>query len=320
MKGERRERWLQTLAFGGVLALLGLALFSALVAQQAREKRPAGPSPSLPLPPIPTSPSLAPPFAVRRVTPRISTSPYPRPDTSSSLSTEVYSLPEPSGILDPALAQDATVPRLLFLGLTLWDEKAQEVVPILAESWEVSADGLAYTFYLRRGVTWVRCLPGSGVDTYYPQREVTAGDVLFAIERALRPETGAPYAELLFPIAGAREHVQGDEAAPLGIATLDEATVRFTLTAPLPDFPRLLAEPVAWPVPREVLSQYGEKWTEPGNIWVNGAFCLMAWWPGQEVVLRPNPFLHTPEIVSRFSLSALRGAISPQVPYPQPTP
>lgn len=319
MKGERREHWLQTLAFFGVLAVLGLALFSALVAQREKEE-PAPPSPAPTSAPIPTSPPLAPPLIVRQVTPRIYISPYPEPGTfTTRFLTEVYSVPAPNHILDPALAEDGTIPRLLFLGLTLWDEKAQEVVPILAESWEVSADGLVYTFHLRRGIPWVRCLPGSGVDTYYPQREVTAADVVFSLERALRPETGASRAELLFPIAGARERAQGDETVPLGVAAPDEATVRFTLTTPLPDFPRLLAEPVAWPVPREVLSQYGEKWTEPGNIWVNGAFCPMEWLPGREIVLRHNPFLSDPEIVSRFSLPASRKAF-PRVPYPQPTP
>lgn len=319
MKGERRERWLQTLAFFGVLALLGLALFSTLIAQR-REEEPARPSPTSTSALIPTSPPLAPPPIARRVTPRVHISPYPEPGTFiTRFLTEVYLLPEPDGILDPALVEDATVPRLFFLGLTLWDEKAQEVVPILAESWEVSADDLVYTFHLRRGITWVRCLSVSGVDTCYSQREVTAADVVFSIERALRPETGAPHAELLYPIAGARERAQGDETVSLGVATLDEAAVRFTLTTPLPDFPRLLAEPVAWPLPREVLSQYGEKWTEPGNIWVNGAFCPMEWLPGREIILRPNPFLSNPEIVSRFPLPASRKT-SPRVPYPRPTP
>ncbi|MGC9025175.1 MAG: hypothetical protein ACP5NB_10170, partial [Chloroflexia bacterium] len=123
---------------------------------------------------------------------------------------------------------------------------------------------------------------------------------------------------LLLPIAGARERAQGDATAPLGVAAPDEATVRFTLTAPLDDFPRRLADPVAWPVPREVLSRYGEKWTEPNQIWVNGAFCPVGWQPGREILLRPNPLLRDPDILSRFALPVT--GIPPRVPYPQPTP
>lgn len=314
MKGERRERWLQTLAFFGVLAVLGLALFSALIVQHTQEERPAGPSPMPTFTPSPTSPPRVPPLIVSR----IPLSPYPGPDHSVPFLAQVYSLPEPNGVLDPALAEDTTVPCLLFLGLTLWDEKAQKVVPILAESWEVSADGLVYTFHLRRGIPWVRCSPGSGVDLYYTQKEVASADVVFAIERALRPETGALHAELLYPIAGAQERAQGDENVPLGVVALDEATVRFTLTAPLDDFPGRLADPVAWPVPREILSAYGEKWTEVGKIWVNGAFCPIAWQPGREIVLRPNPLLRD-EIRSRFALPVRRKPILEPL-YPQPRP
>lgn len=320
MKGERRERWLQTLAFFGVLALLGLALFSALIVQRKEEEKPAGPSSTPTSTPIPTSPPLLPPPIVRQITPGLRMPPYPEPGASlPSFEGEIYQVPEPSGILDPALAEDTTIPRLLFLGLTLWDEKAQEVVPILAESWEVSADGLVYTFHLRRGIPWVRCFPGSGVDTYYFQREVAAADVVFAIERALRPETGAPHADLLYPLVGARERAQGDETTPLGVVALDEATLRFTLTAPFPDFPRLLAHPVAWPVPREVLSQHGEKWTEPGIVWVSGAFCPMEWQPGREITLRPNPFLVDPDIRSHLALPVQRKP-TPAPSYPRPTP
>ncbi len=318
MKGERRERWLQTLAFGGVLAVLGLALFSALIARYTEGERPAGSSPVPTSSPTLTSLRLLPPPLAHQVVPR-GISPYPWPNTFN-VWTEVYALPEPSGILDPALAEDTTIPRLLFLGLTLWDEEAQQVVPSLAESWEVSADGLVYTFHLRRDVTWVLCLPGSGMAAYRLQREVTAADVVFAIERSLHPETGVPHAELLFPIAGARERAQGDNTVPLGVAAPDETTVRFTLTAPLDDFPRRLAEPVAWPVPEEVLSRYGEKWTAPGNIWVNGAFCPVEWEPGREIVLWPNLLLSDPKITSRFPLPVSRRGDPSRVPYPQPTP
>ena len=86
--------------------------------------------------------------------------------------------------LDPALVQDATSAEYvvhLFSGLLGIDDKLQ-IVPDLAEKWDVSADGKTYTFSLRNNAR------------FHDGRPVTAHDVKYSLERALDPKTGSPVA------------------------------------------------------------------------------------------------------------------------------
>lgn len=269
LRRERRERVAQTLALVGTALTLAAALYAAWISRSPqREGRP----PTVQTPaPVPT----------RAATP-------PRWQASLRFLLPWTSAGEPT--LDPA--RHTGDPRLLgalFLGLTTQRPGDGEVVPVLADAWEVSEQGRVYTFRLRGDVFWVRCEPTTG--EVQPVRLVTAGDIAFAVERALQPETGAPDASLLYPIVGAEERHRGEGRARLGVEVLDPFTVRFQLRAPTDDFPLRLAAPVAWPVPREVVEQQGGKWTEPGRIWTNGAYCLLALRLGRGPELVRNPFL-----------------------------
>src|SRR5690606_21264422 len=75
-------------------------------------------------------------------------------------------------------------------GLTAHDARG-EVMPGVAESWEVSDDGLVYTFHLRGDARWSNGEP------------VVAGDFVYSYQRILNPETGAEYANILYPIRNA---------------------------------------------------------------------------------------------------------------------
>lgn len=103
---------------------------------------------------------------------------------------------------------------------TTWNE----VEPALAESFDVSEDGLTYTFHLRQGVTW------------HDGEAFTADDVLFTYHTILRQSIGSYMATTLFVVEGAEAYFNGEAETISGIAAVDDQTVTFTLTAPSAPF------------------------------------------------------------------------------------
>ena len=274
----RRERWLQGLAFVGAVAVLALVAYISAIHRhyQRTNARLLTAMPSL----------RATAGRAEGGTPGLSSSVLVYESSGRRLVDGSWQFAEPVGALDPARSRWSPPPRL-FLGLTRWYKEM--VVPVLAESWEVSDYGLVYTFHLRQDAYWVRCNPaGREVSRVRP---IVADDVVFSIEQVLRPGRRAPYVEVLYPIQGARERHMGDDTASLGVEALDPFTVRFTLVYPADFFPGLLADPVSYLVPREPVEQYGDDWEEPGKIWVSGPFCPIAWAPGQSVTVLPNLWL-----------------------------
>jgi oligopeptide transport system substrate-binding protein len=170
--------------------------------------------------------------------------------------------------LDP---QRATLPDEFFIiraigeGLLTPNPDGGAPLPGAAESWQVSADGLTYTFTLRADAKW-----STGA-------RVTAGDFAATIRRALARETAAPKAPLFFPIRGARELYRGEAgAAPLGVATPDDRTLVITLAQPTADFPAMVASGPWIPHP-------------PADGASNGPFVLTEWKPNQHITVRRNP-------------------------------
>ena len=141
--------------------------------------------------------------------------------------------------LDPALSTDVPTGRAVayvFDGLTRFTPDAQ-VEPALAERWDVSPDGLRYTFHLRKGVTFSDGTP------------LTAKDVVASWQRALDPATKGGRAEPLQPIRGARDFAAGKTKTVVGLSAPNDNTVVVQLEEPLGIFPKLLAMPVAAVVP-----------------------------------------------------------------------
>ncbi|MCS7239111.1 MAG: peptide ABC transporter substrate-binding protein [Thermoguttaceae bacterium] len=102
--------------------------------------------------------------------------------------------------VDPALvtgASEGRVVEALFEGLTTWNPRDLSPQPGVASKWEVSADGLTYTFYLRPEARWSDGTP------------VTAEDFVWSFQRFLHPETAAEYAAELWYIVGAKKYTAG---------------------------------------------------------------------------------------------------------------
>jgi len=120
---------------------------------------------------------------------------------------------------------------------------------------------------------------------------VTAHDVVYSIRRALDPATEAvgAYTDYVIKNAEAVNYGENEDLESLGVRAVDDYTVEFTLEHPVVYFPGLLASQVNRIVPQRAIEQYGERWTEPGNIWTNGPYLLEARNQGSRLVMRKNP-------------------------------
>ncbi len=163
-------------------------------------------------------------------------------------------VPNTAGTFDPQVASDTAariIDRSIFEGLTALDA-AGKAVPAAALGWEVSPDGLTYTFRLRPGDKWhltsnaVEALEGKLPAGFSPA--VTADDFVFGLRRAVDPAMGAPDAALLANIENAAKILEG-QASPdtLGVSAPDPSTVVIRLVSPQPDLPETLAEPLCMP-------------------------------------------------------------------------
>jgi len=149
--------------------------------------------------------------------------------------------------LDPALSTDVPTGRAVayvFDGLVRFTPDAQ-VVPGLARSHDVSADGLTYTFHLRSGVK------------FHDGRPFTASNVVNSFRRVLDPASKGGRGWPLYPIEGAKAYSEG-KGTRLGLAAPNDTTVVIRLAEPLAIFTKLLAMPVAAIVPDGVPENFGE--------------------------------------------------------------
>ncbi|CAM3600589.1 peptide ABC transporter substrate-binding protein [Parendozoicomonas haliclonae] len=171
------------------------------------------------------------------------------------------------------------VARDLFEGLVTQDGNGN-TIPGTAESWTISDDGLVYTFKLRESARWSNGDP------------VTAGDFVYAFQRAVNPATASKYSWYMqIPgIVNADEVVAGDmDPSELGVKAVDDKTFQVTLKAPVPFFPKLLAHYTTFPTPQKVIEKHGDQWTRAENIVSNGAYTMEEWVVNERIIAKRNP-------------------------------
>jgi oligopeptide transport system substrate-binding protein len=219
--------------------------------------------------------------------------------------------------------QDLRVARILFEGLVANDVFTHDyaIIPAAAESWEVSPDGLEYTFTIRDDARW-----SNG-------ERVKAGDFVYSWRRAILPDTAADYTKLFQLIEGATDFadwrqaqldafagsaLQGEarriEAERLweeaeakfgemvGLRAVDDRTLWVRLKLPTPYFLDLLAFAVFYPVYPPLVRQYesvdGQTgliqaktgWTKPPELVSNGPFMLTSWRFKRDMRFEQNPY------------------------------
>jgi len=148
----------------------------------------------------------------------------------------------------------------------------------VAESWEVSQDGLTYTFKLRPNAVWSDGKP------------LIAQDFIYSWQRILDPATASNYAFILWPIRNAEAITKGEMPKDkLAVEAIDEHTLKVTLKAPTAYFLQMLMHHAAYPVPGHVVEKFKAEWTRPGNIVSNGAYMVQEWVPQGHIKAVKNP-------------------------------
>lgn len=218
--------------------------------------------------------------------------------------------------LDPARASDNYALSIMAniyepLVLIHGDKDGNPVFTGGAATWDVSEDGLVYTFHLRDNQWW-------------DGQPVTAQDYEYALKRAIDPATGAPYVYLLSDILNAIQEEEApaeeiaeeeDEAATeseneeetpaaeteesktenvapafdmdkVGVKALDDKTLEITLGAPSATFLQVMAQPVSCAVRKDWIEKEGEAYgSDPDKIMGNGPFKVNEWQHNTKIVL-----------------------------------
>ncbi len=186
----------------------------------------------------------------------------------------VVSFQDDLSTLDPAIGydwQNWSIIKSLFDGLMDYVPGTTELVPHLAESYEVSEDGTTYTFSLREGVI------------FHNGREMVADDVKYSLERVLNPSTQSPGQGFYTNIVGAEEFIAGEAEEVAGIEVVDDYTISFTTEEPDASFLHKMGLNFAHVVPQEAVEEAAGDFGH--NPVGTGGFKMREWVLGQRLVL-----------------------------------
>jgi oligopeptide transport system substrate-binding protein len=185
--------------------------------------------------------------------------------------------------LDPHRGEgvpSSNIQRDLFEGLVTTSADGS-LVPGAAASWEISQDGLSYTFELRPDGRWSNGDP------------VTAEDFVFSLRRAADPATLSNYGQILAPILNASDVVAGRlPPEALGVEAVGPRRLVIRLGAPTPYFLELLTHSMTYPVHPPTVSARSADFARPGRLVSNGPYMLAEWVVQSHVKLVQNPYYY----------------------------
>ncbi|MDB5263196.1 MAG: transporter substrate-binding protein [Adhaeribacter sp.] len=193
-----------------------------------------------------------------------------------------YNQPEALSSLDPAFARNQAniwATTQLFNGLVELDADLKPS-PAIARAWEVSPDGLKYTFHLRRDVYFHDSPVFPGGDG----RRVVAADFEYSFKRLLHPQT-ASTGSWVFK-GKVLENAKGI-VSDTCFKTLNDSTLNIYLKEPFVSFLQILSMPYCFVVPQEASEKYGKDFRE--HPVGTGPFVFKLWDEGNAIVLHKNP-------------------------------
>ena len=179
--------------------------------------------------------------------------------------------------LDPHLSSDTTSAGIvveIFSGLVALNTDLQ-LVPDIADSWDISEDGKVYTFHIRDNARFQDGSP------------ITASDFKWSFERAANPDTASPVADTyLGDIIGVDDVLEGKTTDIAGIRVIDDNTLQIEIDAPKAYFLAKMTYPTAYVLDRENVEAGGSSWTDTPNG--SGPFKLAEYRVGERIVLERN--------------------------------
>ena len=192
----------------------------------------------------------------------------------------VFRYNEKAGItsLDPAFAKDQAciwACNQLFNGLVQLNDKL-EILPCIARSWEVSTDGLIYTFHIRNDVFF----HDNNLFQNGKGRKVIASDFVYSFKRLIDPAVASPGAWIFNNV---NDDLSGDK---FNFKAKNDSTLLIALKAPSPPFIGLLSMQYCSVVPKEIVEHYGKDFRK--NPVGTGPFKFKAWVEGVKLVLAKN--------------------------------
>lgn len=210
-----------------------------------------------------------------------------------------YSLSASPVTLDPQFATDVNAHLVInnsFEGLVRLSANG-EIIPGIAESWSVSPDGLTYTFNLKQGTEWycpssLKNEFGSEFYNKFSSEKVTARDFVFAMQRAVSPETNSPSAHRLFVIENAVEvHSGNADVSALGVSAPQDYTLIIKLREPCADMLERLTESVFMPCNEEFFNTMNGRYgLTHRHILCNGPFYVSMWDKEGSLSIRKNKY------------------------------
>ena len=179
--------------------------------------------------------------------------------------------------LDPHLSSDTTSAGVvveIYSGLVALNTDLQ-LVPDVADSWEISEDGKVYTFHIRDNAR------------FQDGKPITASDFKWSLERAASPDTASPVADTyLGDIVGVDAVLEGNSTDIAGVRVIDDDTLQIEIDAPKAYFLAKLTYPTAYVLDRENVDAGGSSWTDAPNG--SGPFKLAEYRVGERIVLERN--------------------------------
>lgn len=173
-------------------------------------------------------------------------------------------------------------------------DKDNKIIPGAAEKWDVSEDGLTWTFHLRKDLKWS---DGSAL---------TAKDFVYSWKRVADPNTAAPYGEtVLGMVKGYDEAVAGNPDA-LAVKAPDDTTFVVELAHPCVYFDKLAAFATLSPVNQATIEKNGDSWaTKPKSYICNGPFYISKWVPSSYILFKKNPYYRDKDSIKLDSIKLL---------------
>jgi len=190
-----------------------------------------------------------------------------------------YAVPTEPISMDPHVGNDAVTSTALLMAFEpLLNNVNGKIVGGMAEKWDISKDGLTWTFHLRNA-------------KWSDGKAVTASDFSDTFKRMLTRKDAMDLAYLIFPIKNAQAVNAGKkDVSEVGIKVVNEKILQITLETPTPFMTALLSSSYTAPIRMDLAQKFGNEYgSAPNKISSNGPYILKEWKHGDKMIFVKNP-------------------------------